>query len=186
MISQKLKTVVRIGRAFLVCVGMMVTCFAREGDVRRISGQMSDGVSITVWVDPPSVVSGRAIVLRYRVTNRSKRKIYLVRETPPYINVDGPTIAINVPVPSSNMHGSERLSFEEIERGGVRHGSLSIPPEKYQSRNSWHVEVGFAYIAEFPELRQTRAPEKRMVLRENVFRRAETLSLGSLSVEVTK
>lgn len=52
----------------------------RKAMVRRVTSTTSDGILFSAWVVSQSINSGQIMIVYYRIENRSRKSIYLVRD----------------------------------------------------------------------------------------------------------
>jgi hypothetical protein len=158
--------------------------------VKRVEAVTADGIIFTVWVGRQEIKSGDAVVVNYKVKNRSGRAIYLVRDNTSDVVFEGDE-SIIFPKPLVSLGGHEPCdyNFIRVARGKSYQSHFKVSADKYpkdalHAEHAWDVRVGFGYVLDIRGLRVEEfddpAPCKMLL-----DSRLKTLTLGSLSVNMT-
>ncbi len=133
--------------------------YGQDASVRRIAVETADNLNFTAWVNQQFVKIGRDIVVNYKVENRSRKTIYLVRENrSEVIFEDDELIIFPRPLVLVGGHEPYDYSFTKVLPGKVYSSKLTIKSGKYPvetryAEQEWKIKVGFGYvtnIAGFP------------------------------------
>lgn len=142
----------------LICARLVWGNEQYEGMVKRATAETNDGLQIRLWVTKQIVKLDEDAILYYQISNRSRRAIYLVLESPPKIMIEGRTILIAPPMVTPVGHGEYNFSFIKIDRGKSYRGQFTIPGGKYGEERDWDIEVGFGYVTDIAGLNRRLNP----------------------------
>jgi hypothetical protein len=175
---------IAIWASLLTCTALAVGQYTL---VKRATAETADGLRFTVWTEGQTVTYGKDIVLHYKVENRSRGAVYLVRKDSLEYDNEGGRILIASPIPIPVGHGDYDYSFLKIGRGHTYRGQITIPMKAYNDLDIWPIDVGFGYVTDVTGLnRKLRPGEDPARLRGALRSRLKTAVVGSLSVKIVE
>lgn len=157
----------------------------RKAPVRRVTAATSDGLLFSAWVVNQSIESGQNMIVYYRVENRSRKPIYLVRDNTSKTVIEDDNITFPSPLVLIGGHEEYNYGFVKVAQSRSYRGQLKVSRDEYKEAQSWGVNVGFGYVTDItglnpsPDQINDPAPFKSLL-----NSRIQTLVLSSLTVEV--
>ncbi len=127
-------------------------------------------------------------LIRYSVTNNSRKPIYLIAATSERtIKVkDTSVLEIASPIVYPDAHLSFGYSFVEVKPGRSQHGNYTIPAERFSSSDYNFEEAGirwiFAYLLDLTDLRDCAKADYSLPCLTTVYERAKTVQVGDLRI----
>ncbi|MGH9768146.1 MAG: hypothetical protein ACREAB_11980 [Blastocatellia bacterium] len=155
--------------------------------VKHIVAKTSEGVSVSVWVDHPTVKFGQDVVVKYKIDNLSLKAIYLVHEKELNLEVKNGTMSIGSPSPFPIGHGGFDYSFTKVAKGKSYQGHLTVPGDSYQGTGPWRIEVALGYVEDITDLdRNSVSSRDPAFLRGTLNERLKVVWIGNLRVDILK
>lgn len=151
--------------------------------VRRITAQTADGLEFSAWIDSVTFDTGRSVIVRYKVRNRSSSPVYLVRRDVPEIANDAGTILIVVPSPGDPKYEKFDFTFTEIRRNKSVMGQFTIPASILEGADEWPIRISFGYVTNIYRFDDRGLPGSDWPLNELLASRINTLGIGELSIK---
>lgn len=161
----------------------------QDARVRQVIAETADGVVVTAWVDRQAVRLGQDIIINYRVENRSRRTIYLVRDNTAEISFeDDKEIIIPTPFVPLGGHEPYDYSYTRVPRGRTHQARFVVAGDRYPretryAEQIWRIKIGFGYITDISGLLVEHVSDPAPY-KELLSLRITLLVLDGLTVEI--
>lgn len=152
--------------------------------VEKVTVTTADDLIFTTWLDRYETDEKQSIKLEFKIENRSRQAIYLVRSDTPEIVRDEYSLTIGPHVPYADGHGRTDYNFTRIPRYSSYSGQLEIPWSLYPIQRQFEIKTVFVYTYSIEGLKVPPPSGNPLELLWPLSERVRVVSVGNLTMKV--
>jgi len=173
--------------AFAVCVS------AQDVKVSKVNAETVDSIFFEMSVSQSKIKRGEDIRVKYAVTNKSNRNIYLIAEPfPPQVMINELWILrILSPVIYPDAHFQYKYDLIKILPKKTYKKSLVIKAQTYLSDTKYGfedaaIQAEFSYLFDISNLNGCKEAEYSLPCLNEVYKNSRNLTIGNLVIDIEK
>lgn len=172
---------------FILLAVLSVSNFGQENLVKKICAETNENLQVELWIINSTVAFGEDLKIYFKITNKGKKQIYLVKKSQIEVDSNKGRILIQAPLPYPREKNEYDYSFIKISPKKSYQNDFTIPGEKINEPGEMQIFVGMGFVSSIDEIQQElKLGENPFAVRSALANKMKTFGLGEIEINVIR